>query len=96
VLKLCLQTKDQSGNIAISLATTQTYQTGSMVPTLESVRHYPKQSSVLEEDGDQAKRFSEMCADIFSELSSECDLLLLLLQFVLQNGSHNYEIIFCF
>jgi len=25
------------------------------------------------------KRFSEMCVDIFSELSSECDLLLLLL-----------------
>jgi len=48
--KLCLQTKDQSGNIAISLATTQMYQTGSRVPTLESVGHYCKHSSVLKED----------------------------------------------
>jgi len=48
--KLCLQTKDQFGNIAISLATTQMHQTGSTVPTLESVGHYPQQSSVLKED----------------------------------------------
>ena len=57
---------------------------------------YCKKTFTVTHDGDQAKSFSEMCVDIFSELSSECDLLLLLLQFVLQNGSHNYEIIFCF
>jgi hypothetical protein len=50
VKKLRLQTKDQSGNIAISLARTQTHQTGSRVPTLDSVGHYRKHSSVLKED----------------------------------------------